>query len=306
MSNILNRIVKGIKNPKLIYKHILFACSSWLPDKFYLQQLFPIYTGYKLDLDNPQTYNEKLQWLKLYYRNPLYPKFVDKYEFKEYAQEIIGEQFIIPTYGIWDKFEDIDFDKLPNQFVLKTTHDQGGVVVCKDKRQLDFKKAEEKINKHLSRKNLFYRMREWPYKFVKPRIIAEELLNVEDEFGLKDYKFYCFNGEPKVLYVSYGRQGNETYFDFYDIKFNKLNIRRPGFTQPKGLMEKPENYEQMVELAKKLSAKEPHVRIDFYNINGEIKLGEYTLFQGGGMMPFYPEKWDYELGSYLKLPKKNN
>lgn len=301
--NLIKRILKVLSNPQKTGIKLLTLISPVFTDKTYLKLLFPLKTGYKLDLKNPQTYNEKLQWLKLNYRNDLHPRLVDKYEFKEYARKLIDEEYLIKTYGVWNKFEDINFDTLPNQFVLKTTHDQGGVVVCKDKSQLDFDKTKKKINKHLKRRSLYYSMREWPYKYVKPRIIAEELLNEEDEFGLKDYKFYCFNGEPKVLYVSYGRQGNETYLDFYDIEFNKLNIRRPGFIQPKGIMEIPENYDEMVELATELSANEPHVRVDFYNINGQIKLGEFTLFQGGGMMPFYPKEWDYKMGSWIDLNK---
>src|SRR5690554_2983436 len=152
----IKRILKGINNPKLLYKHILFALAPVLPDKFYLKQLFPIYTGYKLNLNNPQTYNEKLQWLKLYYRNLLYPKLVDKYEYKEYIKEVLGELYIVENYGVWNTFEEIDFDTLPNQFVLKTTHDQGGVVICKDKEKFDFDKARKKITNHLNRRNLFY------------------------------------------------------------------------------------------------------------------------------------------------------
>ena len=291
-------------NPKTIGIKLLNIISPILSDKLYLRLLFPLRTGYKLNLNNPQTYNEKLQWLKLNYRNDLYPIFVDKYEFKEYARKIIGDEYIIKTYGIWNSFDEIDFNKLPNQFVLKTTHDQGGVVVCKNKSEFDIEKTRRKLNKHLQRRNLYYLMREWPYKYVKPRIIAEELLIEEDEHGLKDYKFYCFHGEPKVFYISYGRQGDKTYLDFYDLEFNKLDIRRPRFVQPKEVMQKPDNYDKMISLARKLAGSEPHVRIDFYNINGEIKLGEFTLFQGGGMMPFYPKKWDYILGEYINLSDK--
>src|SRR5690606_5885145 len=168
-------------------------------------------------------------------------------------------------------------------------------VVCKDKSQLDIKKTQQIISKHLKR-NLYYLMREWPYRYVKPRIIAEELLIEKDDLGLKDYKFYCFHGEPKVLYVSFGRQSDKTYIDFYDMNFNKLDIKRPKYFQPDEVMKRPDNFDEMVELAKILSKNEPHVRVDFYNIDGKIKLGEFTLFQGGGMMPFYPEAWDYKLG----------
>src|SRR5690554_3787274 len=215
-------VVKFFKVQKHILIKFLYIISPLVSDRKYLKLLFPLRTGYKLNLKNPRTYNEKLQWLKLNYRNDLYPKLVDKYEFKEYARKIVGDKYIIKTYGVWDSFEEIDFDILPKQFVLKTTHDQGGVVVCRDKSKLDINKVREKINKHLGRRSLYYLMREWPYKYVKPRIIAEELLVEKDELGLKDYKFYCFHGVPKIFYISYGRQGKETFLDYYDISFNKL------------------------------------------------------------------------------------
>lgn len=300
--NVIPQKIKSFyKKIKYLFIKFLYTISPIFPDKLYLKLLFPLRTGYKLNLKNPQTYNEKLQWMKLNYRNDLYPKLVDKYEFKEYARKIVGNKYIIKTYGVWNSFDEIGFDALPEQFVLKTTHDQGGVVVCKNKSEFDIEKAKQKLNKHLKRRNLYYLMREWPYKYVKPRILAEELLIENDDIGLKDYKFYCFHGEPKILYISYGRQGSETYLDYYDIEFNKLDIKRPKYIQPKEIMKKPENYDEMLNLAKLLSKDEPHVRVDFYNINNQIKLGEFTLFQGGGMMPFYPKEWDFRMGDWINI-----
>lgn len=299
-----SRIV--INNPKLLLVEILYLLSPLMKDKLYIKLLFPLSTGYQLDLKNPQTYNEKLQWLKLYYRNPLYPKLVDKYEYKKYVSEKIGKEYVIKNYGVWNSFEEIDFSELPNQFVLKTTHDQGGVVVCRDKDKFNFNKAREKLNNHLNHRNLFYFMREWPYKKVVPRIIAEEYLVDESGIELKDYKFYCFNGEPKVMYIAHGRQSNVHYLDYFDMDFVHLDINRRGYVQSNKRFKRPENWELMVQLSKKLSSGHPHVRIDFYNVYGKLYLGEFTLFQGGGMMPFYPIKWDYEFGSYLDLPHKNN
>lgn len=306
INSIFQKVKTILNKPKYILIKFLYLISPLLPEKLYLKLLFPLRTGYRLNLKKPRTYNEKLQWLKLNYRNELLPKLVDKFEFKEYAKSIIDNKYIVETYGVWDNFEDIDFKKLPNKFVLKTTHDQGGVVICKDKSKLDLGKTESKLNKHLNRRSLYYLMREWPYKSVKPRIIAEELLIEDNDLGLKDYKFYCFDGEPKILYVSYGREGKNTYLDFYDIEFNKLDIKRPKYIQPKEIMAKPDNFDLMVELATKLSENQPHVRVDFYNIKGQIKLGEFTLFQGGGMMPFYPTEWDYKLGEWLNLDKIDN
>lgn len=171
-----------------------------MDDKEYLKILYEIVMGKRLELDNPQTFNEKLQWLKLYDRNDEYTKMVDKYEVKKYVEDKIGKQYIIPTLGVWDRFEDIDFDKLPNKFVLKCTHDSGGVVICKDKNLFDRKLAQKKINKNL-KENFFWQSREWPYKNVKPRIIAEEFLENKSKEEIVDYKYYCFDGKPKVQIV---------------------------------------------------------------------------------------------------------
>lgn len=282
---------------------LLYLLSPVIPSKIYLKMLFPLRTGYRLNLNNPQTYNEKLQWLKLYYRDSDLPHRVDKYEYKEWAAKIVDEKYLPQTYGIWESFDNINFDLLPNAFVLKTTHDQGGVVICYDKSAFDKIKTKKKLEKHL-KKNIFHIMKEWPYKNVKPRIMAEELLVDNSKGDIWDYKFYCFDGKPIYMYISMNRQSSHTPFYFYDMEFNFLDITRPGYEHDSKKIEKPENWNLMIKLAEKLSSKQPHVRIDFYNINGRIYLGEYTLFQGGGMMPFNPEIWDYKFGSFLSLPRK--
>lgn len=301
----LKRAQKAITNPKKILIHILIKCSTIFPDKLYLKLLFRLKAGYRLNLKNPQTFNEKLQWLKLYYRDPLLPKLVDKYEYKEFVREKIGDEYNVKTYGVWNSFDEIDFNSLPKQFVLKTTHDQGGVLICKDKTSFDVKNARKMMNKHLKR-NLFYLMREWPYKYVKARIIAEELLVGKDNEDLWDYKFYCFDGVPKYMYISMGRQGEVTYFYNYDMNFNLLDLERPIYKPGNKKIKKPKNWDKMIALAEVLSEGQPHVRIDFYDVNDRIYAGEYTLFQGGGMMPFIPKKWDYEYGKQIILPEKNN
>ncbi len=288
-----------IDEPKSLFIKTLHLLSPLMSDKLYSKLLFPLMTGYKLDLKNPQTYNQKLQWLNLNYRNPLLCKLADKYEVKNYVKEMIGEAYVVKTYGIWNSFNEIDFDSLPSQFVLKTTHDSGGIVICKDKSKLALEKAREKINRHL-KKNLFYTFREWVYKDITPRIIAEEFLVDESKTELKDYKFFCFNGEPKAMFIATGRQEGNTMFDFYDINFNHLDIVQ-GHPQSGKVIEKPKNYALMVALAEKLSKGLPHVRIDFYNIDGKILFGEYTFFHFAGMEPFCPEKWDYEFGSWIDL-----
>lgn len=292
-------IKKVMSNP--IYYAIIFIGrilhKTVKFDAIYLKILYRFKMKKSLDLKNPQTYNEKLQWLKLYDRNPDYVKMVDKYEVKNYVKELIGDEYIIPTIGIWDKFEDIDFDSLPEQFVLKCTHDSGGLVICKDKSKLDIKEAKRKIN-HALKRNYYLNTREWPYKDVKPRIIAEKYM--DDGSGqLKDYKFFCFNGEPKSLFIASDR-GIDTRFDFYDMDFNHLDFIN-GYKNSGKKISKPQGFEKMAELSRKLSKGLPQARIDFYDINGKIYFGEITFFHWSGLTPFNPEKWDYTFGEWIEL-----
>lgn len=288
-----------------------FSINSYLhfydkmDDEKFLKRLFYYRMNKPLDLDNPKTFNEKLQWLKLYDRKPEYTMMVDKYEVKKYVADKIGEEYIIPTYGVWDKFEDIDFDKLPQQFVLKCTHDSGGLVICRDKSKFNIKKAENKINKSLS-KNYYYANREWPYKNVKPRIIAEKYIECFDDGGIKDYKFFCFDGVCKMLFVASDRQkvDEETKFDFFDIEFNHLNLINFHPNAEK-TPEKPKGFYKMFELAEMLSVGIPHARIDFYDVDGKVYFGEITFFHFSGLVPFEPQEWDKKLGDMIKLPAKN-
>lgn len=259
--------------------------------------------GKWLDLDNPVTFNEKLQWLKAYDHNPLYTSIVDKQEVKKIIADKIGSEYIIPTIAVYERPEDIDWEKLPERFVLKCTHDSGGVVVCKDKEQMDRKAALKKLKKHYKR-NYYYNKREWPYKNIKPRIIAETYM--EDTVGggeLKDYKFFCFDGVPKMLFIASDRHKKiETKFDFFDMDFNHLPIIN-GHPNSEVTPEKPESFEQMKELAAELSAGFPHVRVDLYEIDGRIFFGEMTLYHYSGTVPFEPEIWDTTMGEWLKLPR---
>lgn len=304
LSIITRKIRTVIRNPKSILIKLLYYTSPLFSDRLYLELLFPLKTGYALNLENPETYNEKLQWLKIHYRKPIMTKMVDKYEAKKYTAELIGEEYVIESYGLWNTFDEIDFDQLPDQFVLKTTHDQGGVAICYDKTEFDIEAARRKINKCLKTKH-YYLSREWPYKHVKPRIIAEKLLIDSSKDDLWDYKFYCFHGDPKVMYISMGRQSNKVPFYFFDNNFNSLNIERPGHISDGKTINKPKNWEKMIFLAKKASKGFPHVRVDFYNIEGKIYSGEYTFYQGGGMMPFSDKEWDYKFGSWIDLDKVN-
>lgn len=298
---IIRKITTLVNNPKVLLIKLVKFMSPVLNDKLYLQLLFPLRVGYKLDLENPKTYNQKLQWLKLYNKNPLLNVLVDKYEVKKYVAETIGEEYVIKNYGLWNSFDEIDFDQLPSQFVLKTTHDSGGVVICKNKSELDHEKARKKLEMHLQ-KTHFFLSREWPYKDVKPRIIAEEYLVDESKVELKDYKFFCFDGECKALFIATERSSGDVKFDFFDIEFNHLDIVQ--FHKQSGkVADKPKNFELMVELSKNLSKGLEHVRVDFYNIDGKILFGECTFFHHGGLEPFSPKEWDYKFGEWINLQK---
>lgn len=276
--------------------------SIYLPDKTYLKIKYKRIFGKPLDLDHPKTFNEKIQWLKLHDRNPLYTNLVDKYQVKEYISELIGKEYTVPTLGIWDNFDDIDFDSLPDQFVLKCTHDSGGLVICKDKSRLDISSARQKINDSLSR-NYYYIFREWPYKNVIPRIIAEPYLEDHLTGELRDYKFFTFNGEPKILFVASDRmkEGEETKFDFFDMNYGHLKIQN-GHPNSAILPERPQNFQLMKNLAAELSQGIPHVRVDFYEVNGKVYCGELTFSHFGGFVGFIPEKWDKIFGDWITLP----
>lgn len=280
------------------------ALRMKLSDKYALSHSFRDHFGYDIDWKNPHSFSEKLQWLKLYDRNPLYKKMVDKYESKRYVSEIIGEEYIIPTLGVWKHFDDIDFNSLPDQFVLKCTHDSGSIAICEDKTTFDYESAKALLNRGL--KNDFYKMgREWPYKNVPRRIIAEQYMKDGENSSLTDYKFYCFHGEPKFLYVSYGLAVHSTaYINYVTLDWKQAPFHRPDFLEMDYLPPKPDNFELMMELSRKLSQGIPFLRVDFYEINKKVYYSELTFFPGSGFTPFEPKEWDIKLGSWLQLPNK--
>ena len=302
-------LVYLLHNRDLLKIAILTRIAHIVPDKLYLKLLYQLKTGYKLNIDNPQTFNEKLQWLKLYNRKPEYTQMVDKNDAKRYVANMIGEKYIIPTLGVWDRFEDIDFDLLPNQFVLKTTHGGGntGVVICKDKSKLDIDKARTKLNRSL-KQCIYKNLKEWPYKNVQKRIIAEVLLQEEKtpsnpNGDLIDYKFYCFNGEAKVVLIASDRHlDTGVCFDYFDKEFNHYPFEQGGPNSQKRI-EKPAFLDEMWQLANKLSEGIPHVRVDLYCVNGNIYFGELTFFDSSGFAEFKPREWDYKFGEWITLPK---
>ena len=300
---------KKRKKPYMVWAlgRVLPKTVKW--DAFYLKLLYKAKMGKRLNLDNPQTFNEKLQWLKLYDRNPEYIKMVDKYEAKKYVASIIGEEYIIPTLGVWDRFDDIDFDKLPDQFVLKCTHDSGGLVICKDKNTLDIQQARKKIN-HCLKRNYYLNTREWPYKNVKPRIIAEKYMEDEAEeqpddytnTELKDYKLMCFGGKVECSFVCSGRYSEDGLkVTFYNSGWKMMPFER-HYPREKEPINIPTNYNKMVRFAEILSNRIPFVRVDLYEINKKLYFGEMTFFPGSGYEEFTPDEWDWKLGSWIRLP----
>ncbi len=279
----MNKIISYIVEPKKIILYLMNKnYLSFIPDKTFLKMKYKLMMGTKLDLENPKTFNEKLQWLKLHDRNPEYTKMVDKYEAKEYVANTIGKEYIIPTLGVWDKFDDIDFDALPNEFVLKPTHTSGNVFICKDKSKIDYKKLKKQVNKWLKRD--YYRIhREWPYKNVKPRIIAEEYMENKDHTSIKDYKFYCFNGQADYVMICTGRETGHPKFYFYNKEWNFMrNMSNDGMKLEGKLEEKPIGIEKMFEIAEKLSQGIKFVRMDLYNVNEKIYFRRIYVFPSSG------------------------
>lgn len=307
----MNRIKKFfdylLNNHSALGIALLHRLAFMVPDKLYLQLLFRLKNGQSLNLTTPQNFTEKIQWLKLYDRRPEYTQMVDKLTVKDYVAKKIGNEYIIPTIGVWDKVSDIDFDTLPDQFVLKTTNGggSGGVVICRDKKSLDINDAKAKLKTSLSH-NIYRYLREWPYKGVEKKIIAEKFISIPGQKDLCDYKFYCFNGNVKFCQVIQNRSSHET-IDFYDCMWNRQDFTgliTSDECNSNSLIPCPLNYEKMIEIAGILSKNIPFVRIDLYNVNGTIYFGEITFFPASGFGHFSPKKYDYILGQNIKLPEK--
>lgn len=290
-----NKVIRGIAD----------TAGKMLPDKTYLDIRYRLTFHRPINWTNPQTYNEKLQWMKVYDRDPLYTKLVDKYEVRSYIADKLGEEYLIPCLGVWDRFDDIDFSKLPDQLVLKCTHDSGSVLIIRDKNNFNKEEAKKHFSACLKRDS-YHGGREWAYKDVKPRIIAEAFMIDDSGIGLKDYKFFCFNGEMKSMFIATDRGvvGTDVKFDFFDKDFNHLPFRH-GHENAKVIPSKPEGYEEMIEVAERLSKGLRHVRVDLYNINGRIYFGELTFYHHCGFVPFDPEDWDYTFGSWLSTERRS-
>ena len=298
----MERKKKCFWNPYKIFESLAMrGFFKNMNDKEYLSWLYRARMGRLPDLNHPKSFNEKLQWLKLNDRKPEYTEMVDKYLAKKYVEKRIGEKYIIPTLGVWDKFDQIEFEKLPDQFVLKTTHDSGGVVICKDKANFDKAAAKRKLEKSLKR-NYYWAEREWPYKNVKPRIIAENYLSFLNGSDLVEYKVFCFNGKPALFLICKGEgHTDERTNDFYDLEFNHIPVT---VTCPnaKEKCQKPDEYVELLELSRKLAKNTYQLRVDLYVINHKIYFGELTFFHDSGCCKFNPPEWDKRFGDMLKLP----
>lgn len=285
-----------------IYRKICYLFGRIIPDKLYIKMMYQVKLGCKCNLKKPETFNEKLNWLKLYDRRDIYTKMADKYEVRAYVKEMLGDDYLIPLLGVWDRVEDIDLNILPNQFVLKCTHDSASVVICKNKLTFNWEEAAQRLKKALSI-NYYYESREWPYKNIKPRVIAECYMVDESNEELKDYKIYNFNGEPRLIQVDFGRfTHHERNLYSTDWEYIDEEIEYPQ--NPAVKIEKPENLDEMIRLAEMISKGIPSVRTDFYSINGKTYFGEITFYQEGGFARFASKEYEKELGSLINLSEK--
>ena len=305
----MNKIIKALTKPSYGCYLLLNQISPFIKnDELYLKLRYFFATGKKLNLKEPQTYNEKMQWLKLYDRRDEYTSMVDKYEAKLFMSNIIGEEYIIPTLGVYNSFDKIDFDKLPEQFVLKCTHNSGGTVICRNKKSFNKENARNILNRCL-KKNVYWPTREFPYKNVPPRIIAETFMDDgrAEVSGLTDYKFFCFNGNVNFLYVSQGLEHHETAeISFFDLDGKRMPFKRLDYKPIKNFVV-PAKFEEMKSLARVVAKKLnlPFIRVDLYEVKGKIYFSELTFFPCSGLIPFDPKEYDSEIGKLLILPKDN-
>lgn len=293
-----------IKKPLVyFYKKYLLIMASVLPDKVYLKWRYKKLLGRKLNLEYPVLFQEKLHWLKLHDRKPVYHQMVDKYEAKKFIANQLGEDYIIPTLGVYNSFDEINFNELPNQFVLKCTFDSGSYYICKDKSQLNIAEARQKLMTNWFH-NYYIWSREWPYNGLEHRIIAEPLLVDEEYPYLRDFKFYCFNGEPKIFYITSDKGGDlPTKQDFFDLEGNHLEIQDKHYpNNPQQCPTLPKNLDKMIEICRIFAKDTYHLRVDFYEVNGHLYCGEFTFYEAGGFNEFMPEKYNHILGDWIKLP----
>lgn len=316
----LSSFAARVKNKILYHLRLDQRLRNW-DDERYLKLIFRIKMGQRLNLDSPRTFSEKLQWLKIHDRRPIYTHLVDKFEVKEWVTALLGESRVVPVLGVWDSFSDIDFDALPEQFVLKCTHDSGGLAICTDRTSFDIERARTKISNSLKR-NYYALGREWPYKNVQPRVIAERYFPTwdpespdgilpkplsNDDLGVMDFKFYCFHGEPKFLYVSRGLHNHSTaQVAFLTLDWKRTDFKRQDYAEFDELPPKPARLEEMIRIAETLSSGIPFVRVDLFEHANTVLFSEMTFHPVSGMMPISPRSADSEIGKLLDLPESGS
>lgn len=318
-----NKVKRYLKDPYFSIGYVMIEkCPRLMSDKYYLSVLWKMLMGYELDWKHPKNFNEKLQWLKLYDRKPEYTTMVDKYRAKQWVADRVGEQYVIPTLAVYDSVDEISLDGLPDQFVLKCNHDSGSVVICKDKSSFDLDAAKQKLGAALN-KNFYWEAREWPYKNVKRCVFVEKYLSAIDECNpsgvndvydisggesVNDYKFYCFNGEPRIFYITSDKGGNlQTRQDFFDLKGNHLDIEDKNYPcNPRKCPSLPASLSKMIELSRAIARDTYQIRVDFYEINGNPLVGELTFYENAGYCTFAPDEYNRMLGDWIKLPVDEN
>lgn len=304
------KIRRYLRNPYYaLGDDLIKAHPEWMPDKYYIKVLWKQMMSYPLNLRNPKTFNEKLQWMKLYDRNPLYTELVDKLKVKDWVANRIGSKYVIPTLGIFDSVDDIDVSLLPDRFVLKCNHDSGGVVICTDTNKFNLEDAKQFLTTRINH-NFYWEYREWPYKNVVRRVFAEAF--IEDpskqinDFsfpGLKDYKFFCFDGYPQIMYIANDR-GESPTTDFFDMEYHHLPIQMKD-PPSKTIPEKPKNFELMKDLSRSLANGFRQVRVDFYDTGEKVYFGEMTFFHSAGFSEVHPYEWNIKMGEWIPLKDKN-
>lgn len=305
MRKLIKKIKKIIRKPKIILMYILARINlKFIPDESFLKLSYWTHMNKRLNLSSPETFNEKIQWLKLNDRKEIYTTLVDKYAVRKYIEKKIGGQYLIQLFGAYDSFEEIDFEVLPNSFVMKPNHTSGDIFICKNKNEIDYKKLKKIVQKWLER-DYYWVHREWPYKNIKKKIIIEKYIENLSSNGLIDYKLMCFNGKVKCSFLCLNRNSSEGLnVDFYDLKWNKMPFER-HYPKSNQTISKPINYEKMIEYAEILSEGIPFIRVDFYETDEKLFFGELTLYPGAGIEEFTPEKYDYELGSWIEIELNN-
>jgi len=301
MKKILKKLILGHETSKFMYENMMDNYHKYLvSDEQLIRKMFRKFLDRELELIEPVKYNDKLQWLKLYWRDPKATLCADKYEVRKIVEDTIGAQYLNELIAVYDKVDEIDYDQLPDSFALKGTHGSGFNIICKNKKDLDWPKALKQMG-HWLKRNYYWSNREWVYKDIKPRIVCEKYLEEMDVGELRDYKIFCFNGEPKVIEVDFERFVDHKR-NIYDLEWNLMEGEIKYPRDPNYIVKKPEKLEEMLTLSRTLAQGFPHVRVDFYIVEDRLYFGELTFFHESGTGPFRPEAFEVQMGDWIKLP----